>query len=105
MVAAPDRSVIGNIENRDLVVLTTTPQQYGVVKCRPECPCYRKPLGMQSIDGMLVASVKQGINLFYPMVFTDKLPSRVELFDKLTFIASGTSSGNTGSDGNYHKQQ
>ena len=100
MVAAPDRSTVGVIENRDLVVQQTTPTQFGVVKCRPECPCYRKPLGMQSIDGMLVASVKQGINLFYPMVFTDALPPHMELFDQLTFIASRASSGD-----HYHKQQ
>ena len=90
MVAAPDRSTVGVIENRDLVVQQTTPTQFGVVKCRTECPCYRKPLGLQSMDGMLVASLKQDTNLFYPMVFTDKLPNRVELFDKLTFIAKST---------------
>ena len=87
MVAAPDRSVIGIIENKDLVVQETTPQQYGVVKCKKDCPCYRKPLGLESMDGMLVASLKHDTHLFYPMVFTDKLPPRVELFDKLTFIS------------------
>jgi hypothetical protein len=43
------------------------------------------------MDGMLVASVKQGVHLFYPMVFPQNLPPRVELFDKLTFIAKETS--------------
>ena len=88
MVAAPDRSVIGIIANRDLVAQETKPTQYGVVKCGKNCVCYRKPLGLQSMDGMLVAELKNDAHLFYPMVFAEKLPPRVELFDKLTFIAN-----------------
>ena len=92
MVAAPDRSVIGIIENRDLVVQQTTPAQFGVVKCRPDCPCYRK-LSLQSMDGRLTAVLKSGKHLFYPMTFPQTLPPKVELYDKLTFIANET--GNT----------
>ena len=87
MVASPDRSVIGIIENRDLIAQETKPTQYGVVKCGKDCVCYRKPLGLQSMDGMLVATLKHDKHLLYPMVFTENLPPRAELFDKLTFIA------------------
>ena len=91
IVAEPDKSVIGKIENRDLIVQETLPTQYGVVKCGKDCVCYRKPLGLQSMDGMLVAIVKHNQHLFYTMTFSNKLPPRVELFDKLTFIASNGS--------------
>jgi hypothetical protein len=87
-VAEPDRSIVGIIENRDLVLQQTTPEKFGVVKCRPNCPCYRKPLGLESMDGMLIAELKQGRHLFYPMVFPKKLPPHMQLFDKLTFIES-----------------
>ena len=91
LVSAPDKRVIAVTENRDLLVQQTTPQQYGVVKCGKNCVCYRKPIGLQSIDAMLVADLRHGVHLFYPMVFPERLPPRVELFDKLTFIAKETS--------------
>ena len=92
MVAEPDKSVIARIEHRDLIVQNTLPERFGVVKCHKTCICYRKPLGLESMDGMLVATLKHDVHLFYPMVFTDKLTPRSELFDKLTFIAKETSS-------------
>ena len=100
MVAEPDKSVIAKIENRELIVQATSPHQYGVVKCGKDCVCYRKPLGLKSMDGMLVAVLKHDEHLFYPMVFIDRLPPRLKLFDKLTFIApgSGTTTGGGGSN-------
>jgi hypothetical protein len=87
-VAAPDRSTIGTIENRDLVLQQATPEHFGVVKCRPNCACHRKPIALESMDEMLVAEVKSGRHLFYPMVFPKRLPPRTEMLGKLTFMAN-----------------
>jgi hypothetical protein len=90
MVAEPDGSTIGTIQGRNLVAQDTRPTRYGVVKCGKNCVCYPKDLSLKSMDGMLVADLKQDVNLFYPMVFAETMPPRAELFDKLTFIAKGS---------------
>ena len=90
MVAEPDGSTIGTIHGRNLVAQGTRPTRYGVVKCGKNCVCYPKDLSLKSMDGMLVADLKQDVNLFYPMVFAETMPPRAELFDKLTFIAKGS---------------
>jgi hypothetical protein len=104
VLAKPDRSVIGTIENRELILQQTTPKQYGVVKCRKTCVCNRNPPSLESMDEMLVAVVKQDVHLFYPMVFPKKIPPRIAFFDKLTFIATD-STHCCCCHGNEHDQQ
>ncbi|MDR0327920.1 MAG: hypothetical protein LBI05_06455 [Planctomycetaceae bacterium] len=92
MTVAPDnnpadRTEIGKIENRNLIVQQAAPKQHGVVKPCRNCVCYRKPIGLESMDGLLVAKVRRDAHLFFPMVFKGKKPPRLKLFDKLTFIA------------------
>jgi hypothetical protein len=96
MLAKPDRSIIAETENRNLVVQQTLPTQYGVVKCHRDCICYPKPLSLQSIDGLLVAVLKHNVYLFFPMMFPEKLPPRFDLLDKLTFIAPNSGGGGSG---------
>ena len=44
-------------------------------------------LGLESIDGMLVAEVRNDRNMFFPMVFPDRKPlNRSDFLDRLTFI-------------------
>jgi len=90
MVADPGREVIGIMENKDLVVQQASPDRFGVVKCNKTCACYPKPLSLQSLDGTLVAEIKQSKHLFFPMAFPDKKPDHIDLFDKLTFISNTT---------------
>jgi len=75
-------------ENKDgqLTVQQAMPSQFGVVKCRKICTCYPQALSLKSMDGMLEAIVRHETHLFFPMVFSQKMPHRIQLFDKLTFF-------------------
>ena len=86
MVAEPDKSRIGFTVNRELVVQQTTPFQFGVVKCKAECACCPTLISWKTMDGMLKATTKQNRFMFTPIRFTDTMPNRVDLFDRLTFI-------------------
>jgi hypothetical protein len=62
------------------------------------------------MDGRLIAELKHDVHLFYPMVFPPKLPPRMELFDKLTFIAKNSPLSHCcccrgDSDGNNDQQE
>jgi len=56
------------------------------LKCRKNCPCRPQPLSWQSMDGKLTAILKHDKHLFIPMQFPKKMPNRIELFDRLTFM-------------------
>jgi len=44
-------------------------------------------LGLESIDGLLVAEIRNDRNMYFPMVFPDLRPqNRSDFLDKLTFI-------------------
>jgi hypothetical protein len=88
-----DKNEIAKIDNRDLIIQQATPQQFGVVKCGRDCVCYRKPIGLKSIDGLLEAVVKHDRHLFFPMVITDRLPPKIDLLGKLTFVVPGRVGG------------
>ena len=86
VIAEPDKSRIGFTLNRELVVQQTTPFQFGVVKCKAECVCCPTLISWKTMDGALRATTKQNRFMFTPIRFTDTMPNRVDLFDKLTFI-------------------
>jgi hypothetical protein len=61
--------------------------------CAPEKPLWQT-MATQTADGRqqtaaLVAETKQNIHMFAPIVFPKKMPNKMELFDKLTFICRG----------------
>jgi len=86
VIAEPDKSRIGFPVNRELVVQQTTPFQFGVVKCKPECVCCPTLISWKTMDGLLKAVTKQNKHMFAPIRFMDTMPNKVDLFDKLTFI-------------------
>jgi len=83
---APDGSVIAKNNGGRLTLQRANPYQFGIVKCCHGCICYPKiSVTLQSMDGLLVADVQDGTNLFFPMVFRDELEEEYDDFGKWTF--------------------